>query len=122
MTVTNVAPEITFTVAGPREEGGTLTVSGTVTDPGWLDPLTATIDPGDGKPVPLPGQSENNRPDSTLTLSRQVAFGDDDTTTWDWGDGSPHTATTSLVNPPNPDPDRSPSVQSRDVTDTQARL
>ncbi|MGW2564515.1 M36 family metallopeptidase [Streptomyces sp. NPDC001514] len=188
VTVTNVAPAISITVAGPREEGGSLTVSGTVTDPGWLDPLTATIDPGDGKPVPLPGQLENNRPDATLTFSRQVVFGDngtftvkvcgsdddtttcrdaeitvanvdpkaaidtsaavqlaggrtlvvhageektyaarvtdpgsdDETMTWSWGDGSPSTATTSLVNPPNPDPARSPSVQPRDVTDSQA--
>ncbi|WP_351233110.1 M36 family metallopeptidase [Streptomyces sp. NPDC002133] len=188
VTVTNVAPAISFTVAGPREEGGKLTVSGTVTDPGWLDPLTATIDPGDGKPVPLPGQLENDRPDATLTFSRQIVFGDngtftvkvcgsdddtttcrdaeitvanvdptaaidtseavqlaggrtlvvhagkeetyaarvtdpgsdDETMTWSWGDGSPNTATTSLVNPPNPDPVRSPSVQPRDVTDNQA--
>ncbi|MGW4823371.1 M36 family metallopeptidase [Streptomyces sp. NPDC004227] len=188
VTVTNVAPTVTFTVQGPREEGGKLTVAGTVTDPGWLDPLTATIDPGDGKPVSLPGQLENNRPDATLTFSRELVFGDngtftvkvcgsdDDTTTcreatitvanvdptvaiekagavplaggrilvvhageekrytarvtdpgsddetmsWAWGDGTPATTTTSLVNPPDPDPVLSPSVQPRDLTDTQA--
>lgn len=187
VTVTNVAPAITFTVKGPREEGGKLTVSGTVTDPGWLDPLTATIDHGDGKPVPLPGQLENTRPDATLTFSKELVFGDngtftvkvcgsdddtttcqdaeitvvnvdptaaidtseavqlaggktivvhagegkeyagrvtdpgsdDETMTWAWGDGTPDTRTTSLVNPPGTDPARSPSVQPRDVTDTQ---
>ncbi|MFF3843197.1 M36 family metallopeptidase [Streptomyces sp. NPDC001930] len=187
VTVTNVAPSVDFTVQGPREEGGRLTVSGTVTDPGWLDPLTATIDPGDGKPVPLAGQSENDRPDATLTFSREVAFGDngtftvkicgsdddtstcretgitvadvdpavaldkagtvplaggrtlvvhkgeekrytaritdpgsdDETMSWTWGDGTPPTTTTSLVNPPETDPARSPSVQPRDLTDIQ---
>ncbi|MEU7005588.1 M36 family metallopeptidase [Streptomyces sp. NPDC046332] len=188
VTVSNVAPSVTFTVQGPREEGGTLTVSGTVADPGWLDPLTATIDPGDGEPVPLPGQLENNRPDATLTFSRELVFGDngtftvkvcgsdddtttcreaaitvadvdptaaldkaravplaggrtllvhageetrytarvtdpgsdDETMTWTWGDGRPATTTTSLVNPPDPDPARSPGVQPRDLTDAQA--
>ena len=188
VTVTNVAPTVTFTVQGPREEGGKLTVAGTVTDPGWLDPLTATIDPGDGKPVSLPGQLENNRPDATLTFSRELVFGDngaftvkvcgsdddtstcreaeitvanvdpkvaidktdavplaggrtlvvhageekrytarvtdpgsdDETMSWAWGDGTPDTTTVSLVNPPDPDPARSPSVQPRDLTDAQA--
>ena len=187
VTVTNVAPAVAFTVQGPREEGGKLTVSGTITDPGWLDPLTATIDPGDGKPVALPGRLENNRPDATLTFSRELVFGDngtftvkicgsdDDTTTcrdaeitvanvdptaaidksgavplaggktlvvhageekrytarvtdpgsddetmsWAWGDGTAAATTTSLVNPPDPDPARSPSVQPRDLTDAQ---
>ncbi|MCX4984751.1 M36 family metallopeptidase [Streptomyces sp. NBC_00572] len=188
VTVTNVAPTVNLTVQGPREEGGRLTVSGTVTDPGWLDPLTATIDPGDGKPVALPGQLENNRPDATLTFSREIAFGDngtftvkicgsdddtstcreadvtvanvdptialdktgavplaggrtlvvrageekrytaritdpgsdDETMSWAWGDGTPPTTTTSLVNPPGTDPARSPSVQPRDLTDAPA--
>lgn len=44
---------------------------------------------------------------------------DDETMTWAWGDGTPDTRTTSLVNPPGTDPARSPSVQPRDVTDTQ---
>ncbi|MBT2396208.1 M36 family metallopeptidase, partial [Streptomyces sp. ISL-100] len=187
VTVTNVAPAISFTVAGPREEGGRLMATGTVTDPGWLDPLTATIDPGDGKPVPLGGKLENGRPDATLSFSKELVFGDngtftvkvcgsdddtstcrdaeitvanvdptaaidtsgavelaggrtivvhagkertfdarvsdpgsdDETMTWAWGDGTPATSTTSLVNPPDPDPARSPSVQPRDVTDAQ---
>ena len=42
---------------------------------------------------------------------------DDLTVRWDWGDGSPVESTTYLVNPPNPDPFPSPSIQPRDVTD-----
>jgi hypothetical protein len=46
---------------------------------------------------------------------------DDLTLAWDWADGgsSLDVSTTSLVNPPETDPDPSPSVQPRDVTDTQ---
>lgn len=188
VTVTNVAPSVGVDIKGPREEGGKLTVSGTVTDPGWLDRPTATIDTGDGKAVPLEGQRENGRPDATLTFAKEVAFGDngtftvkicgsdddttvckdtevtvanvdpkaaidksaavdlaggrtlvvkagkestlsarvtdpgsdDETLTWSWGDGTPDTVTTSLVNPPNPDPANSPSVQPRDLTDAKA--
>jgi hypothetical protein len=161
-----------------------------VSDPGWLDPLTATIDWGDSTPIQtLAGTLENNRPDATLTFSTSHVYGDngtftaqvcgsdDDTTTcqtidlqidnveptaeidrsatvlingiptflahagepldfsgrstdpgsddlflsWDWGDGppSPDLTTTYLVNPPNPDPFPSPSVQPRDITDMQ---
>ncbi|MGW7412086.1 M36 family metallopeptidase [Streptomyces sp. NPDC054863] len=189
VTVTNVAPAVAFTVKGQAVEGGKLTVSGTVTDPGWLDPLTATVDLGDGKAVPLEGQLENGRPDATLTFSTDTVLGDngtftvkvcgkdddtqtceqtavtvanadpavtidrskavdlaggrtivvhagddrpelagrvtdpgsdDETLTWKWGDGTPDTVTSSLVNPPNPDPANSPSVQPRDLTDAQA--
>lgn len=55
----------------------------------------------------------------TITFSaRTTDPGSDDLElTWDLGDGT--TATTiSLVNPPNPDPPLSPSIQPRDVTDT----
>jgi PKD repeat protein len=188
VTVTNVAPAVSFTVEGQAVEGGRLTVSGTVTDPGWLDPLTATVDLGDGKSVPLQGQLENDRPDATLAFSTDTVLGDngtytikgcgkdDDTETceqtavkvanvdptvavdtskavdlaggetlvvhagkkaefagrvtdpgsddekigWAWGDGTPVTATDSPVNPPNPDPANSPSVQPRDIADAQA--
>ncbi|HZD19003.1 MAG TPA: hypothetical protein VE669_12750, partial [Actinomycetota bacterium] len=46
---------------------------------------------------------------------------DDLTLTWDFGDGppSPDATTVSLVNPPLPDPPNSPSIQPRDVDDTQ---
>jgi hypothetical protein len=55
-----------------------------------------------------------------LTFSEHsVDPGSDDLTmTWNWADGS-KTATTYLVNPPNADPEPSPQVSPRDVTDVQ---
>jgi hypothetical protein len=41
---------------------------------------------------------------------------DDETVTWDWTDGTTPSATTYLVNPPNPDPPNSPSIQPRDFS------
>ncbi|OAI42077.1 hypothetical protein AYO38_11720 [bacterium SCGC AG-212-C10] len=43
VTVTNGAPRIAVASSGPRTENTVLTVSGTVSDAGWLDPLAATI-------------------------------------------------------------------------------
>lgn len=190
LTVNNVAPSVSLASDAPVNEGSSVTVSGTVTDPGWLETLTATIDWGDGTPVEsIIGVLENIRPDATFTFNVSHIYGDngnftaevcgsdDDTTTcgtialqidnvnptaeidksgatlingiptflahagdpidfnghstdpgsddlilsWDWDDGplSPDVTTTYLVNPPNPDPFPSPSVQPRDVTDTQ---
>jgi hypothetical protein len=155
-----------------------------------LDPLTATVDWGDGTPIQsIAGILENVKPDATLTFSTAHVYGDngtftatvcgsdDDTTTcntialqidnvnptaeidetntvlingiptflahagdplqfkghstdpgsddltlsWDWDDGppSPDVVTTYLVNPPNPDPLPSPSIQPRDEFDLQ---
>ncbi|HKJ57145.1 MAG TPA: M36 family metallopeptidase [Nitriliruptoraceae bacterium] len=185
VTVTNVAPTVTIDPIPPIDEFGTTTVSGIITDPGWLDTLTATIDFDDGNgPQPLSGVLENVRPDATFTFSVDHQYGDDgnftvtvvgfddddqgsddevaavanvdptvviDTSgeevydgvsafvleagedvtvpatatdpgsddlefTWDWDDGTT-TVVTSLVNPPGTDPDPSPSVQPRDVTE-----
>jgi PKD domain len=189
--VFNVPPDIVgLSSDAPVEEGSTVTVSGMVTDPGWLDPLTATIDWGDGTPIEaITGTLENNPPDATLTFTTSHVYGDNGTFTaqvcgsdgvttscetidlqvdnvnptaeidqagtilingiptfvahagdpldfsgrstdpgsddlslsWDWDDGSPSPDVTTiyLVNPPNADPFPSPSVQPRDVTDTQ---
>jgi hypothetical protein len=40
---------------------------------------------------------------------------DDETVTWDWGDGTAADTSTSLVNPPTLDPPMSPSSQPRDI-------
>ena len=40
---------------------------------------------------------------------------DDLTLAWKWGDGTPDASRTDLVNPPNPDPALSPSIQPRDL-------
>lgn len=187
VTLTNVAATLAASAGAPVTEGSLTTMSGTVTDPGWLDPLDATVDWGDGNgPQPAGGALENTRPDASLLFSATHRYGDDGTFTaascgrdddtesctdvavpvlnadptaavlaadtmngqpviitsagsptalrghvtdpgsddlqlrWTWGDGSPDTVTTSLVNPPASDPPASPSNQPRDVTDVQA--
>ena len=78
VTVANVAPTVSIDAITPIDEFGTVTVSGTVTDPGWLDDLSATISWDDGAaPVALPGVEENVRPNATLTFSVQHQYGDD---------------------------------------------
>jgi Zn-dependent metalloprotease len=77
VTVTNVAPTVTVDGITPVDEHGTVTVTGTVTDPGWLDPLTATISYDDGAaPVALSGVLENARPNATLSFSVTHQYGD----------------------------------------------
>ncbi|WP_203580754.1 M36 family metallopeptidase [Microbacterium hibisci] len=78
VTVTNVAPTVAIDAITPIDEFGTVTVSGTVTDPGWLDDLSATISFDDGAAaVALGGAEENARPDATLAFSVQHQYGDD---------------------------------------------
>ena len=90
VTVTNVDPTATI------NESGTTTVNG-----------IATILARAGDTVTFSGRSTDPGSDD-LTLS------------WDFDDGfpAPDITTVYLVNPPNTDPDPSPSVQPRDVTDT----
>ncbi len=77
VTVTNVAPTVVVNAITGINEGGTVTVTGTVTDPGWLDPLTAAITFDDGAaPVALSGTLENVRPNATLTFSVNHQYGD----------------------------------------------
>jgi hypothetical protein len=190
VTVTNVPPSLTLAGAS-ADEGGAVSVSGVVTDPGWLELLSATIDWGDGTPAQtITGTLENTRPDATLsfniphvygdngTFTAQVCASDDDATTcqtialtvnnvspsavidksgatlingvptffgsvgpnmtfsgrsqdpgsddlyisWDWDVEDfvfPNHTTVYLVNPPAYDPLPSPTVQPRDVTDSQ---
>lgn len=192
VTVANVAPSVASLMQnGPQVENTAVTVGGSISDPGWLDTLTATVDWGDGGgPQALAGSAENVRPDATLAFSVahtygdngsysvQVCASDDDgggpvcssvpvtvtnvvptvaidesgtvlvngvptviaqagsavslsggstdpgsddlTLSWLWNDGSPDTSTLYLVNPPAADPAPSPSIQARDVTDTQS--
>jgi hypothetical protein len=61
----------------PVDENSPVAVSGTVSDPGWLEVLTADIDWGDGSPVEdVGGILENIRPDATLTFSISHTYGD----------------------------------------------
>ncbi len=190
VTVTNVAPAVHLDPILPVIEGGSVTLSGSASDPGWLEALSATVSWDDGTgPHALPGTLENIRPDATLSFSRDHVYGDnatfavqvcamdDDTTTcdgvnavvlnenptatiapsgqstydgvsayvahagesisvearsrdpgsddltltWDWDDGA-DSVVVSLVNPPTPDPPKSPSVQPRDETLSESHL
>ena len=189
VTVKNVAPTIAWMSTAPVGENSPVTVSGTATDPGWLDGLSGTIDWGDGTVQPLAGALENNPPDATLTFSISHTYGDDGTfgfgakicvadddtapcvplslqidnvtptavidltgatiingiptilgqagqpvdftgksqdpgsddltLTWNFGDGTANVVVVSLVNPPFADPDPSPTIQPRNLTNEQ---
>jgi hypothetical protein len=186
VTVHNVLPSVSLNSDAPVDENSPVTVSGVISDPGWLEVLSGTIDWGDGlTPVqPIVGVLENDPPEATLTFSMSHIYGDNGTFTvtvcgsddhgtvcemidvqidnvdptaeidkssailingvptilatigdsvdfagrstdpgsddlllvWDWGDGTSD-ATLYLVNPPDPDPFPSPTIQPRDVTD-----
>jgi hypothetical protein len=80
VTITNVAPTVnTITTTGPKPENTAIAISGTITDPGWLDTLTATVNWGDGTAtVALAGSTENVAPDATFTYSNvSHTYGDD---------------------------------------------
>lgn len=80
--VSNVAPSIDLTSNSPTGENTTVTVSGTISDPGWLDSLSGSISWGDGSEAEtLSGTIENTRPDATLTFSASHTYGDNGTFT-----------------------------------------
>ncbi|MEO6713660.1 MAG: M36 family metallopeptidase, partial [Mycobacteriales bacterium] len=82
VTVANVAPTVSIDSITPINEYGTVTVTGTISDPGWLDDLSATIGWGDGvAAVALTGTEENSRPNATLAFSVQHQYGDNGTFT-----------------------------------------
>lgn len=78
VTVENVAPTISgLSADAPVDENSPLTLNATVTDPGWLDDLSATVDWDDGGgPQAVSGTEENVRPDATLTLDVTFTYGD----------------------------------------------
>lgn len=78
VTVANAAPAVALEPLPATPENTSVTLAGKVTDPGWLEDLTATVDWGDGNgPQPLDGTLENERPDATLTFSVPHTYGDD---------------------------------------------
>ena len=83
VTVTNVAPTVgAITTDAPKPENSGVRIQGVISDPGWLDPLTASIDFGDGSgPQPLAGVLENVRPNATLTYDVTRIYGDNGTFT-----------------------------------------
>ena len=82
VTVDNVTPTLDLGSTSPATENTPVTISGTATDPGWLESLSATISWGDGSPsVPLGGTLENDRPNATLQFSADHTYGDNGTYT-----------------------------------------
>ena len=83
VTITNVAPTVPAIVTnGPKPENTAVTVSGTITDPGWLDVLSATINWGDGTATAaLAGSGENIRPTPRSRNAVNHTYGDDGTFT-----------------------------------------
>lgn len=80
VTVANAPPSVALGSDAPVVENSTVTVNSIISDPGWLEALTATIDWDDGSaPSALTGTSENDRPDATLTASASHAYGDNGT-------------------------------------------
>jgi M6 family metalloprotease-like protein len=81
VTVVNVAPSVgPLSNSGPVAENTAVTISGVVSDPGWLDTFpSVTVDWDDGAgPQPLPGVTENVRPDATYTFTGvSHTYGDD---------------------------------------------
>ncbi len=75
--VSNVAPTVVIDPIPPINEHGTTTITGTISDPGWLDSITATIDFDDGAgPQGLAGVLENVRPNATFTFTVPKQYGD----------------------------------------------
>jgi len=109
----------TVTVTVTDQDGGVGTASFNVTVQN-VNP-TAKIDLSGATPV-------NGVPTVIAHKGKPVAFSgrstdpgsDDVALAWAWGDGSSGVSTSYLVNPPNPDPASSPSVQPRDVTDNKS--
>ena len=82
VTVRNVAPSVAVAAPAPVDENRPVAVTGSVTDPGWHDHLTATIAWGDGAPAQsLAGTLENDRPDATLRFAASHTYGDNGTYT-----------------------------------------
>jgi len=82
ITINNVDPTIdSLSADDPINEGETVTVVGTASDPGWEDDLSATIDwdDGNGEQNMAEDAEENVRPDATLEFSASLKYGDDGT-------------------------------------------
>jgi M6 family metalloprotease-like protein len=77
--VANVAPSVTLNTDAPEDEGSPVNVSGTISDPGWLEALTGTIDWDDGTVEAVTGALENIRPNATLTFNMSHSYGDNGT-------------------------------------------
>jgi len=107
VSVGNMLPTVN---AGPDKsvnEGATLNIVPTFSDPGWLDTHESSIDWDDGTVEAWPATEENSPPDATGSVDATHEYGDDGTyTIWvsikddenGWGSDS-LTATVSNVKP-----------------------
>lgn len=107
VTVANVAPTVSLSAVAAVNENGAITLSGTISDPGWLDPLTATVNWDDGAgATSITGTLENGRPNATLTFSLPHTYGDNGsfvvTVCGSDDDSSTCSSTTVTVNNVNP--------------------
>jgi PKD repeat protein len=96
-TVTNVAPSVTSLVLTPSSvtDHQTVTVSGTITDPGTADSFTFTINWGDGSSPTEPLKVDARRFDASHEYATAGPY--DVTATVTDGDGGAGTQTTSVV-------------------------
>jgi Zn-dependent metalloprotease len=75
--VSNVAPTVVIFPIPAIDEHGTTTISGIISDPGWLENLSATINFDDGAGIQgLGGVLENVRPNATFTFAVPKQYGD----------------------------------------------
>jgi PKD repeat protein len=76
VTVSNVAPTVNAGANQAINEGASASMTGTFSDPGWLDTHTATIDWGEGTVVTGSVSEENLKPDATGSVSGTHTYGD----------------------------------------------
>lgn len=81
VTVLNVPPTVTLSPVAPVLENSASTIKGAVTDPGWKDPLSVTIDFGSG-PIPVSGNYKSTPHGlAELTFVAKHTYGDNGTYT-----------------------------------------
>jgi photosystem II stability/assembly factor-like uncharacterized protein len=81
VTVENVPPTVTLSPVAPAAEDSATTVHGTLTDPGWKDLLSVTVDFGDG-PTPVAGTyTSTPHGVAKLTFTAHHVYGDNGTFT-----------------------------------------
>jgi PKD repeat protein len=79
ITINNVAPTVIPDSIPDANEGDVISADGSVTDPGWLDVLSATIDWDDGTTgTPDIDNVENDKPDSSFTYTDTHVYADND--------------------------------------------
>lgn len=79
VTVLNVPPTVTLSPVAPVPENSASTIKGIVTDPGWKDPLSVTIDFGNGS-TPVSGIYKSTPHGlAELTFTAKHVYGDNGT-------------------------------------------